>query len=97
MADLQQLRDMIDQLDAKLVSILADRLKVCADVAALKAREGIPMMQPGRVAAVTQRSAQLGVAHGLRAEFLERLYGVIIAESCALEDDIIAQLTEGRM
>lgn len=94
MGELDALRSRIDALDAELVAVLASRMQVCAQVARYKAREDIPMMQEGRVAVVLRRCAERGVALGLRSEFLERLYSLIIGESCTLEDGIIAELTQ---
>ena len=97
LADLEHLRTRIDDLDSKLVTILAERLEVCSEVAVLKARDDIPMMQPGRVDAVVRRCREMGAPRGLRPEFLDSLYRTIIAETCTLEDDIIARLKAGRM
>ena len=87
---LEDFRREIDALDEVLVRTLARRLQICAEVAGFKAREGIPIMQPERVRLVTERSAQLAVAHGVSPELIVRIYGLIIDAACQLEARIIA-------
>ena len=89
MNSLEEFRREIDQIDAILLDALGRRLGICAQVAHFKRANGIPMMQPSRVEAVKDRAAALAASHGLRPEFVRELYGLIIAEACRLEDDII--------
>lgn len=86
---LDPFRERIDNIDRQITTLLADRLQVCAEVAAYKKQHAIPMMQPDRVEAVKDRCAALGASKGLRAEFVKELYGRIIDEACRLEDEII--------
>jgi chorismate mutase-like protein len=89
MESLDELRKKVDALDSELVRALGQRLEVCRKVALLKRQQGLPMMQPQRVAFVKQRCAQLGVAHGLNEAFVQALYTLIIDEACRLEDEIM--------
>src|SRR4029078_4050757 len=86
---LDEMRRAIDRIDAELLSTLARRLSLCAEVAELKRTHGIPMMQPARVELVLARRAAPAPRHGLRPEFVGRLYMLIIEEACRLEDEII--------
>ena len=45
------LRSRIDQLDAALIAIVAERLAVCREVAAVKQHSDTPVIQPTRVRA----------------------------------------------
>lgn len=87
---LEPFRKRIDELDHQITTMLAERLKVCAEVAAYKKNNAIPMMQPDRVEAVKGRCAALGASKGLRPDFVRALYALIIEEACRLEDEIIA-------
>ena len=49
MAELDDLRARIDQLDSALIAIVAERLAVCAEVAAVKEGSDMPVIQPTRV------------------------------------------------
>lgn len=82
-------RGRIDELDDQIVGLIAERLAICAEVGQFKAQHGIAVMQPGRVDAVKDRNAARGEAAGLRPDFIRALYGLIIDEACALEDEIV--------
>jgi chorismate mutase len=88
---LEPFRKQINDIDGQITSLLAQRFKVCAEVALYKKKHNIPMMQPDRVETVKKRCAELGVEKGLRAEFVREVYSRIIQEACDLEDEIIVK------
>ena len=70
LADLDRLRASIDNLDAALVHLLAERFKCTQQVGALKAAHGLPPADPDREARQISRlkmlavgRAQIGRAH----------------------------------
>lgn len=97
---LSAFRERIDRIDEQLLSALAERGAICREVAEHKRAEGIPMMQPDRVAAVADRWAELARERGVDEAFARRLCKEVVDESCRLEDDLIdgddAQETGGR-
>jgi chorismate mutase len=88
-AKLQPYRAELDALDARLADLLAARLTVCRQVAELKRAEGIPMMQPHRVASVGESYADRGRRLDLSPDFMRALAGLIVGEACRIEDEII--------
>ncbi|MFJ5534782.1 chorismate mutase [Streptomyces sp. NPDC093261] len=92
-AVLAPLRDRLDALDEEILGLLVARVQVCLDIARLKAQHGIPMMQPERVGLVVGRARAHAAAHGLPEEFLGDVFQRIIAETCAQEDALMAELT----
>jgi 4-amino-4-deoxychorismate mutase len=46
-------------------------------------------MQPGRIGVVQDRAAKYAAMHGIDSAFLRRLYEMVIAETCRLEDAVI--------
>ena len=86
---LASFREQIDRIDERLLSALAERVAVCREVAEHKRAEGIPMMQPGRVATVEDRWAELARARGIDEGFARRLARAVIDEGCRVEDEII--------
>jgi methylmalonyl-CoA epimerase len=82
-------RERIDRVDEQLLSALAERTAICREVAEHKRTQGIPMMQPDRVAAVEARWAELAAAHGVEEQFARSLARAVVAESCRIEDEII--------
>ena len=86
---LKQFRSELNQIDEQLVKLLGKRFDICGQVALFKRENGIPMMQPARVAEVKERSAQFAASNGVDPGFARALFGTIIDEACRLEDEII--------
>lgn len=86
---IEQCRERLDALDTTLVEVIADRMQLCADIAKLKRRGQISMMQPHRLEHVRGKSIKEGRKRGLDEDFIHRLLDVIFQESCRLEDLII--------
>lgn len=93
-SDLADLRAELDAVDARLLDDIRARIDVCVRIADVKRRRAIPMMQPHRVGLVQHRAEQFARANGLSPAFLRRLYDVMIAETCRVEDAVIG--SDGR-
>jgi 4-amino-4-deoxychorismate mutase len=87
--DLEQLRAQLDALDRALLETVRDRIRCCVQIAGVKRRDRVPMMQPHRIAIVQDRAASYAAQHGIDATFLHNLYELIIAETCRVEDFVI--------
>ena len=79
-AELLRLRGSIDNLDAALVHLLAERFKCTEQVGRLKARAGFPPADPNRESVQIERLRRLSDDAGLDPEFAEKILNVIIAE-----------------
>jgi chorismate mutase len=79
-AELRRLRDSIDNMDAALVHLLAERFKVTQQVGELKAAHGLPAADPGREAEQIARLRQLAEVARLDPEFAEKFLTFIVAE-----------------
>ncbi len=88
--DLETLRSTLDGIDERLLECLRDRISCCVAIAEVKRRDDVAMMQPHRIAVVQERAARYGAEHGIDGEFLRSLYDLIIAETCRVEDLVIA-------
>ncbi|MCW3017126.1 MAG: putative chorismate mutase [Solirubrobacterales bacterium] len=88
--DLERLRAELDALDQALLDTVRDRIRCCVRIADVKRRDGVPMMQPHRIAIVQQRAASYAAEHGIDGTFLHGLYDLIIDETCRVEDLVIA-------
>lgn len=78
--DLQRLRDSIDNIDAALVHLLAERFKFTQQVGALKAAAGLPPADPNREAEQIARLRALAQSAKLDPEFAEKFLNFIIKE-----------------
>jgi chorismate mutase-like protein len=94
--ELERLRAQLDALDQLLLDTMRDRIRCCVRIADVKRRHSVPMMQPHRIAIVHQRAASYAAEHGIDAEFLHRIYDLIIDETCRVEDLIISDETAAR-
>jgi 4-amino-4-deoxychorismate mutase len=88
--ELERLRAQLDALDQVLLDTMRDRIRCCVRIADVKRSHGVPMMQPHRIAIVHERAASYAAEHGIDAEFLHRVYDLIIDETCRVEDLVIA-------
>ena len=78
--ELLRLRASIDNLDAALVHLLAERFKCTEQVGRLKAQAGMPPADPDREAVQIARLRALSETSGLDPHFAEKFLTVIIAE-----------------
>ena len=77
---LKRYRQSIDNIDAALVHILAERFKVTQAVGAYKAEHGLPPADPGREEAQIARLRSLARDADLDPEFSEKFLRFIIEE-----------------
>ncbi|SEG97979.1 chorismate mutase [Nonomuraea solani] len=78
--ELRRLRASIDNLDAALVHLLAERFKCTQEVGRLKAEYELPPADPAREAEQIKRLRSLAEESKLDPVFAERFLNFIIAE-----------------
>jgi chorismate mutase len=79
-AELLRLRDSIDNMDAALVHLLAERFKITQQVGVLKAEHGLPPADPAREAQQIARLRSLAEQARLDPEFAEKFLSFVVAE-----------------
>ncbi|GAB3282269.1 chorismate mutase [Kineosporia babensis] len=79
-ATLRELRESIDNLDATLVFLLAERFKITQRVGHLKAEFGLPPADPQRETEQVRRLQRLAEEAHLDPVFAEKFLNFIIAE-----------------
>ncbi|MEM8825378.1 MAG: chorismate mutase [Pseudomonadota bacterium] len=77
---LSQYRASIDNIDAALVHILAERFRITKAVGAYKAREGLPPADKSREAEQIARLRRLAEGANLDPDFSEKFLNFIVAE-----------------
>jgi len=78
--ELIELRHSIDNIDAAMLHLLAERFKCTRKVGELKARLGIAPADPEREARQIARLRSLAVTADLDPEFAEKFLGFLVRE-----------------
>ncbi|HWA89670.1 MAG TPA: chorismate mutase [Rhizomicrobium sp.] len=78
--ELQRLRASIDNIDAALVHLLAERFKCTQAVGRYKAEHGLPPADPAREQQQIARLRKLAEAAKLDPDFAEKFLNFIVTE-----------------
>tara|TARA_B100000029_G_C17517891_1_gene938784 strand:+ start:1288 stop:1593 length:306 start_codon:yes stop_codon:yes gene_type:complete len=87
--ELQNYRREIDELDVEFVELLVRRFEIVKNVAALKARTGMDVVQSDRAEQVKQRASDMADAQGLSGDFVRSIYEMMIDHAHVIEHDIV--------
>ncbi|WP_346892693.1 chorismate mutase [uncultured Roseibium sp.] len=91
MAELLALRASIDNIDAALVHMLAERFKCTQKVGVLKATNDLPPADPAREKIQIERLRQLAVQANLDPDFAEKFLNFIVKEVIRHHEAIAAE------
>jgi len=88
--ELVQMRKSIDNIDAALIHLLAERFRTTQQVGRLKADLQITPSDPAREAAQIERLRALAKEADLDPEFAEKFLGFILAEVIQHHEELAA-------
>lgn len=77
---LRRLRGSIDNIDAALIHLLAERFKATQQVGYLKAEYGMPASDPAREERQLARLRELALEADLDPEFAQKWFNFVVAE-----------------
>ncbi len=86
---LEEIREHIDRLDTALLLLLAERQSLMPYVAEEKRKKNLPIAHPKREQEIIKEKTELGKKYGLRKEYLEKIYRIIIEESKYIQENIL--------
>ena len=92
--ELQGIRQSIDNIDAALIHLLAERFKFTQSVGRLKAKHGLPPADPAREYLQIQRLRGLAEDARLDPAFAEKFLNFIIAEVIHHHEKIAGSATD---
>ena len=90
--ELLRLRDSIDNIDAALIHMLAERFKCTQAVGRFKAEHGLPAADPDREAKQIARLRALAREAKLDPDFAEKFLNFIIKEVIHHHEAIVREL-----
>jgi len=93
MQSLTEYRNMLDNVDGSLISILAKRFKITDEVGVLKKENGMPPVDAEREQEQFERVRELASVHGLEPEIAEKVLRHII--DMAVERHQLLQSSSG--
>ncbi|MBG3014580.1 bifunctional chorismate mutase/prephenate dehydrogenase [Proteus faecis] len=85
--ELQGLREQIDQVDKSLLSLLAKRMQLVAEVGEVKNRYGLPIYAPDREAAMLASRRNDAQMMGISPDLIEDVLRRVMRESYTKEND----------
>lgn len=94
-AALAAYRSTIDNLDAALVHLLAERFRCTQQVGVLKAELDLPASDPGREERQVARLRALAEDSGLDPVFAEKFFAFIVEEVIRHHEEIREERAEG--
>lgn len=90
--ELAELREKIDEIDLKIVALLADRFKLVSKVSKVKQKLGIPTIDRSREAQILSRVRATAERKGLENRYAVNVFKAIIGSCKKFEKN----LTQGK-
>lgn len=87
--NIDELRARIDIIDNELLEILANRMKVSAEIGKYKKQNNITILQAGRWDKILEKVFEKGTEKGLDNEFLEKVFKAIHQASIDKQTEIM--------
>jgi chorismate mutase len=90
-ANLEKLRQQINNLDDELMQILSQRMKVACNIGEYKKQNNITILQTNRWNDILDRAFQKGEKLGLSKDFVTRYFDAVHMESIQQQNKIMNQ------
>jgi chorismate mutase len=94
LSSLEDLRDRIDELDTKLINLLASRMEIARLIGERKKQNGVTILQNIRWGEMVEKRTQEGVKKQLTADFVMKIFESIHQESIHHQKQVMTNGTE---
>jgi len=84
---MEDIRQKIDQLDQKIIELLAERMSLVRQIAELKKQNQLPIQDEKREQELRNNLKTLAAKHGLDPTFINHLYSHIFIESRRIQSE----------
>jgi chorismate mutase len=78
---LESVRKKIDEIDARLIRLIAERQQLAGEMAHLKFREGIPIRDPGQREHVLDRAFDRAVEAKVDPVSVQKIFAILVEMS----------------
>lgn len=89
MKKLDDLRTELDEIDARILDLLAKRFEKIKLIGELKKEKNMPILQKSREEVVINRAKKAALKNGIDPAYFEKIYEVIISGARNLEKCMI--------
>ncbi len=96
-AELNALRDQIDEVDKQMLELLAKRLSLVEQVGEVKSRHGLPIYAPDREAAMLASRREEAAKKGIPPQLIEDILRRTMRESYAKRKRLWIQMSKSRV
>jgi chorismate mutase len=86
-SELTRWRDRIEEIDHKLIVLLAERMSIGLKTAEIKRAAGLPILDPQREAEVIRRAGEAAREHHLPEEEVRGIFWHIVGLSRRAQED----------
>jgi chorismate mutase len=86
-AALAECREAIEELDRRIIALLAERIAVGKRTSALKRAAGLPILDPAREAEVIRRAVGTARTHDLATEPVREIFWHIVGMSRRAQEE----------
>ena len=87
--NLSELRNIIDEIDEELITVLKKRTHIINEIGAYKKKHQITIFQLERWQEILRTRAQLAEKLGISRSHIEKIYQVLHEESIRIQNDIM--------
>ena len=84
---MKNIRQQIDQIDRKIIKLLAERMDLVKEIAKFKKTNKLAILDKKREEELKNNLKKLAEKYGLDPEFVNRLYSHVFTESRRIQDD----------
>ncbi|MES2177394.1 MAG: chorismate mutase [Gemmatimonadota bacterium] len=85
--DLAERRAKIEEIDRRIIALLADRVALGRETAEIKRAAGLPILDPQREAEVIRRAVTTAREHDLPVESVRELFWQVVGLSRRAQED----------
>ena len=88
LAELAECRTKIEEIDRRLIALLAERVALGKRTAALKTAAGLPILDPQREAEVIRRAVATARGHDLPVEAVREMFWQVVGLSRRAQEEV---------